>query len=177
MFRTNKNRWQWALLQAGRVAVGVVLVYAAYGKLKPQLAGFGWSINSIELSLAVFAATIDSYRILPPWAVTAAASWLPFIESVLGIWLITGIARRFSSLLSSALFATFFTAMLSVYLRHIKVPCGCDLIPGEQIGPLSLTIDLLLCSISGAVSICEFRLWQIRSVSGAFSPNPGRAIA
>jgi Methylamine utilisation protein MauE len=87
----------------------------------------------------MFAMSVDGYQILPPWGVSAVAHLLPFIELGLGLWLIAGVGLRFSSLISALVMLTFFGSELSVYLRNIQAPCGCGLIPGEQIGPVSLS--------------------------------------
>ena len=81
---------------------------------------------------------------------------LPFVELGLGAWLIAGIALRLSSTLCAATMLTFFTAQLSVYLRNMVVKCGCGLFAGEQIGPLSLTIDALLFLVCLAIAIDAF---------------------
>jgi hypothetical protein len=155
---TKHNSWQRVFATIGRIAIGATLVYTAYGKLKPPFPGFGWSIATLRVSLAMFAISIEAYKILPAWATTLTADILPFFELTLGIWLITGIAARFSTLCSTVLFATFFSAMLSVYLRGIKAGCGCGLIPDEQIGPLSLTIDAAFLLVCALITTVEFRL-------------------
>ena len=159
--------WQRLLLFIGRVTIGATFVYAAYQKLKPQIPGFAWSVGSLRVSLAMFGISIDNYRILPPWTVTLVADVLPFIELVLGLWLIAGLALRFSSLFSVAATFVFLAVQLSAYLRNMKIPCGCDLIPGEVIGPLSLTIDLVLFLACLFLTIGSFRSGRSSAQAGS----------
>lgn len=105
----------------------------------------------------MFATLVDGYQILPSWGGTLVARFLPFVELVLGVWLIAGLVLRFSASLSALAIFTFFMGQMSAYLRNMRVPCGCGLIPGEQIGPLSLTIDALLFVVCLAIAIDAFR--------------------
>src|SRR6188508_48370 len=57
-----------------RVLLGAVFIYAAYTKLRQ--------------SWLLFALSIDSYQLLPEWAVFALARTLPWLELALGVLLI-----------------------------------------------------------------------------------------
>lgn len=144
------------LTRAGRIAISVIFLYTGFSKIKPQ-AGFPWSIASVKASLAMFAFDVEAYKILPAQAISAAAHFLPFFEIAVGFWLLIGIASHISELLSAVTFLMFFSAQLSVYLRDIKIGCGCDLIPGEQVGPLSLTIDAALFLTCLGLTVQAFR--------------------
>jgi len=147
------------LLIVGRVALAAIFLYAAYAKLKPP-AAMPWSIGSIRTSLAMFAMGVDSYQMLPPWAVSPAAQLLPPAELVLGLWLLSGIALRLSSLISTLLIGVFIIAMVSAYERGLTISCGC-FGPGEQIGPKRLIQDgLFFLPLAVAVMIGAF--WMRR---------------
>jgi len=107
-----------------RVALGIIFIFAAFSKMKP-LEGMPWTVGSVKTSLAMFAMGIDSYQILPAWAVTPMAQTLPFIEIGLGLWLISGIWLRLSSLVSILMLCMFIVAMYSVWRRGLTVTCGC----------------------------------------------------
>jgi uncharacterized membrane protein YphA (DoxX/SURF4 family) len=130
------------LLLVGRLALAVIFLYAAYAKMKPP-DGMPWSVGSVKTSLAMFALGVDSYNMLPPWAVTPVAYWLPPFELVLGLWLLSGMALRFSSLVSALLVASFILVMVLAYQRGLTISCGC-FGPGEQVGPRTLIRDGLL---------------------------------
>jgi uncharacterized membrane protein YphA (DoxX/SURF4 family) len=143
------------LLLIGRIALALIFLVAAYEKMKPQ-GGMPWSLGAINISLSMFAMGVDSYQMLPTWAVGSVAHAVPIFELVVGLWLMTGIALRFSSLLTTLAVCVFITAMLSASARGLTINCGC-FGPGEQIGPLSVARDaLLFLPLSLAVTIGAF---------------------
>jgi len=109
---SRSKKWGKRLLVIGRVALGIVFIVAAYMKMKPQPA-MAWSLASIKTSLSMFAMGVDSYQLLPPWAVSLVAHWLPPFELLLGLWLLTGVASRASSLIAALMISGFFVAMTS----------------------------------------------------------------
>ncbi len=128
------------LLVFGGILVGSIFLAAAYGKMKP-LPGFPWSYHSIKTSLALFAIQVESYQVLSARAANAVAHVLPFCELLLGIWLVSGIARRFSSLVASLAICAFMIAITSAYRRGLKIDCGCGIGPPEEAGPAALLRD------------------------------------
>jgi hypothetical protein len=64
------------LLVLGRLALAGSFLFAAYLKLKLQVA-VPWSVASVKTSLSMFAMEVDSYRMLPPWAISIAAYTFP----------------------------------------------------------------------------------------------------
>lgn len=126
-------------LLVGRVILAAIFIVAAYAKMKPQTA-VPWTVGSIRVSLSMFAMGVDSYQMLPPWAVNAVAFLLPPFELFVGLWLLSGIALRFSSLIASAMIVGFIVAMWSAYERGLTISCGC-FGPGELIGPKTLIRD------------------------------------
>lgn len=127
------------LLLVGRVILAAIFIVAAYAKMKPQTA-VPWTVGSIRVSLSMFAMGVDSYQMLPPWAVNAVAFLLPPLELFVGLWLLSGIALRFSSLIASVMILGFIVAMWSAYERGLTISCGC-FGPGELIGPKTLIRD------------------------------------
>jgi hypothetical protein len=99
---------------------------------------------------------VDSYQMLPAWAVSPFAHFLPLFELVLGLWLLSGIALRFASLIATLSILGFIAAMTSAYHRGLTINCGC-FGPGEQIGPTTLIRDgLEFLPLSLAVMIGAF---------------------
>ena len=127
------------LLLIGRVILAAIFIVAAYAKMKPQV-GMPWTVGSIRVSLSMFAMGVDSYQMLPAWAVNAVAFLLPPFELFLGLWLLSGVALRVSSLVASAMIVGFIVAMWSAYERGLTISCGC-FGPGELIGPKTLIRD------------------------------------
>lgn len=171
---SNGKRWGKLLLVLGRVALAIIFVVAAYMKMKPQ-AGMAWSLASIETSLSMFAMGVDSYQLLPPWAVSLVAHWLPPLELILGLWLLTGLALRVSSLVATLMISGFFTAMTSAYERGLTISCGC-FGPGEQIGPKRLIEEgATLLPLALAVCIGAFLVRKPRAVLGPTATPSGQA--
>ena len=81
------------LLLAGRVALGLVFVYAAYSKLR-----IPWML---------FAMSINSYEILPEPIVILVARMLPWVELLLGLLLIIGWKLRWVAAGATALLVAF----------------------------------------------------------------------
>jgi uncharacterized membrane protein YphA (DoxX/SURF4 family) len=128
------------LLILGGIVVGSIFLAAAYGKLRP-FPGFAWGWGSLRISITYFAMQVGSYEILSPQASNLVAHVLPFLELFMGLWLVSGIARRFSTLLASAAFLFFMSAITYAWLRGLKINCGCGIGPDEQVGPAALLRD------------------------------------
>ena len=131
------------LLILGRIALAAILIYAAYSKLEPP-PGFGWSLGSVKISLGVFANGVDSYEMLSPGAVTFVAHWLPPFELFLGLWLLSGIGLRLSSLVSTLAICAFIYAMFSAWRRGLTINCGCFGVNSKPVGPQDMMRDGLL---------------------------------
>ena len=121
-----------------RLLLAVVFLYAAYTKLKQD-----WLL---------FAMSIDSYQLLPAWAVLTVARVVPWLELGVGILLLFGIRLRWTAALASAILGLFFTVMVVSYLRGLGIDCGCFGV-GEALTGKTLLRDgtLLAASILLAV--------------------------
>ena len=176
---TNETRGQLApiLLTVGRLALAGIFLFAAYAKLKPQ-AAMPWSGASIRTSLSMFAMQVDSYQLLPPQFVSPAAHFLPLFELFLGLWLLSGVWLRYSSLATTLLLGAFFAMMVRTYRMGLEINCGC-FGPGERLGPKTLLRDGSLLALALTVTIGAFLLRRKRGErSGpatAVSSTPQRA--
>jgi uncharacterized membrane protein YphA (DoxX/SURF4 family) len=128
------------LLVFGGIILGSIFLAAAYGKLKPVF-GFPWSWASVRLSISFFAIQVESYQILSPAAANFVAHTLPFAEIFLGLWLVSGIARRLSTLVASIVLLAFMIAIAYAYRHGLKIDCGCGIGPPEEAGPGALARD------------------------------------
>lgn len=125
------------LTLALRLALGAVFLYAAYTKLRQ--------------SWLLFALSIDSYQMLPEWAVFALARTLPVAELLLGLLLIAGVWLRYLSIAAAAVLALFFSVMVVSYFRGAGVDCGCFGV-GEPLSVKTLVRDgALLAAAMGLV--------------------------
>jgi len=128
------------LLIFGGILVGSIFLAAAYGKLQP-LPGFAWSWRSARISISMFAIQVESYQILSPSSANLVAHVLPFFEIFLGLWLVSGVGRRFSSLLAALVLCAFMIAISYAYHKGLKIDCGCGIGPPEEAGPAALLRD------------------------------------
>jgi uncharacterized membrane protein YphA (DoxX/SURF4 family) len=152
-----------ALLLVGRLALAITFLYAAYAKMKPQ-GEMLWSVASVKTSLAMFAMGVDSYQLLSTAGVEFVSHWLPPFELFLGLWLLTGIALRYSALVTSLLLGGFFAVQMHVYLQGKEISCGC-FGPGERLGPLSLLRDASFIAVAIAIAIGAFLVHRRQGVT------------
>ena len=124
------KRWLSLVL---RLVLSAVFLYAAYTKLRQP-----W---------LVFAMAIDSYQLLPEWAVLSLARTLPWLEAAIGVLMLFGIGLRFTAIAASVMLAGFFSVMLYSYAGGKQIDCGCFGL-GEALGPGTLIRDGLLVAAS-----------------------------
>jgi len=145
-FATHPSRVNWLrwALRAARLILGAIFVYSAYAKLRDP-----WML---------FAMAVNSYQILPEWAVTIVARGLPWFELALGLILVSGWKLRWSASAAAGLLGTFLTVNLFTYIKNPHsgaVTCGC-FGAGEKLGPLTLLIDGSMFAVALALVIGAF---------------------
>jgi uncharacterized membrane protein YphA (DoxX/SURF4 family) len=101
---------------------------------------------------ALFAMAIDSYQALPMWAVEAVARTLPYAEALLGVLLIAGLWRSFSTVSASLLLTVFFVLMVRALAKGMHIDCGC-FGPGERLSWITLLRDGALLAGSLFVTV------------------------
>jgi uncharacterized membrane protein YphA (DoxX/SURF4 family) len=126
------------LVLALRLVLGAVFVYAAYTKLRQ--------------SWLLFALSIDSYQLLPQWAVLTVARTLPWLELALGLLLIAGVSLRHTSVLAAAILTLFFSVMVYQYANGAGIDCGCFGV-GEALSAKTLARDGLLLAAAIALVV------------------------
>ena len=95
---------------AMRLVLGVVLLVAGTAKvIDPQAS----------------VAAVRAYELLPGGLVTVVGWGLPFLELVLGVLLLAGIAVRPAALAAAVLLAAFVAAVGSAATRGLSIDCGC----------------------------------------------------
>ena len=101
----------------------------------------------------LFALSIDSYQLLPEWAVLAVARTLPWTELALGMLLLAGWKLRYASIGATAMLALFFSVMVYQYAGGAGIDCGCFGV-GEALSAKTLARDgalLLAACLLGAL--------------------------
>jgi uncharacterized membrane protein YphA (DoxX/SURF4 family) len=147
--------WPRALLVIGRIVLGLVFLVAAYTKL--HFNG-SWHFGDYHF---FFAMAIDSYNMLPLWAVELMARGLPILEAVLGALLISGIGLRWAASITSALLLVFIGAMTRALILHIQIKCGC-FGNDEPLTIFTLLRDSSLLVLALAVTIGAFLIQKRR---------------
>jgi uncharacterized membrane protein YphA (DoxX/SURF4 family) len=138
---THVNLTRWSLLVL-RIGMGLMFVYAAWTKLQQP-----W----IQVAM-----TVDAYQLLPPWAVEVVARTIGWGELALGLWLLSGLWLRISSLASTGLLLFFIVILTRSYAKGMQIDCGC-FGNGDPISPLTLARDGSLFAASLLMTILAFR--------------------
>jgi uncharacterized membrane protein YphA (DoxX/SURF4 family) len=141
---------RWFLL-LGRVFLAGIFIYAGATKV--------WVLLFEHWTL--FAMSINSYGVLPGWAVNAIAWALPWLEILLGVLLLAGWQVRWMAAACTALLAGFFAVMLRAYFLGLGIDCGCFGF-GEALSARTLVRDGLLLAISLSVTLAAFAAVRAR---------------
>ena len=104
--------------------------------------------------LAASGRAVNAYQLMPFGVAKAVGAGLPFVEIVLGLLLLAGLATRAVAALTGALLAVYIFGIASVWARGLSIDCGCfskggQLAPGEHPSYLwDLTRDVLLLAVA-----------------------------
>ncbi len=72
------------------------------------------------------AAAIRSYELpLPEWFVSLSAHALPYLEVLLGLYLLAGLFTKISAWATNGLTLLFLLALLQGVVRGLEIDCGC----------------------------------------------------
>lgn len=99
----------WAVL-ALRIVVGAIFIVAGLSKVGHA---------------DVFAAQIAGFRLLPQAVIAPMAIALPFLEILLGGYLVLGLFTRSAAWVAVVLLGAFDLAIASAVVRGMTVSCGC----------------------------------------------------
>ena len=96
-------------------------------ELKEVYAARPW-INKNALTnlfLSAFAEAVYNYQVLPDFLINLTAIILPWLELIIGIFLIIGLFNEGSVCIMTALLVIFFGAMVFNLARGLDIHCGC----------------------------------------------------
>lgn len=102
-----RNRWLHRILG---VVMGGIFLYAAGSKL----------VDPRPLVTIIW-----GYRILPAGPINLLAIYMPWLELLVGIGLLTGFKRRAAALVGAGLLVMFIAALGINAVRGVNVACGC----------------------------------------------------
>jgi hypothetical protein len=152
-------------LWIGRLFLGAMFLYAGAVKL------FGLAIHprpSIGLALSFFALQVDSYQLLPAWAVQVVAHTLPLAEIAIGAMLLLGWLLPVWTVLVTSLVAGLFASVARAYSLGLQINCGCFAKPEPLTGMTVLRDGILLVL---AIIMTVFAFQEARK------PHPWTAAA
>jgi uncharacterized membrane protein YphA (DoxX/SURF4 family) len=101
-----------------RLVLGVVFIAAGATKVT-DLAASGRAVNA--------------YQLMPFGAAKAVGAALPFVEIVVGLLLILGLATRVMAVLTAGLLVIYIVGIASAWARGLSIDCGC-FSQGGQLG-------------------------------------------
>jgi uncharacterized membrane protein YphA (DoxX/SURF4 family) len=93
-----------------RIVLGIVFLISSYTKLKDPMG---------------FAQAIENYKIFGAFLSRWGVIFIPALEFILAIFLITGIWIRETFITTTALFIIFDIMIFQAYLRGLDISCGC----------------------------------------------------
>lgn len=120
---------------SSRIVLGAVFMYASFDKMANPEA---------------FADIIDNYHILPYQLVNALAIFLPWLEFITGLLLVTGKWIKGSLLLYTTMLVVFIIALLQALIRGLDISCGCFSVHPSSTSEVWIRIleDLVLLAVS-----------------------------
>jgi len=105
--RKNLSRFFY---HSARLILGVIFIYASYDKI---------------LHPKAFAEVIYNYQILPDGLINVTAIFLPWLEILMGVFLIVGFWMPGTVIWCNALLVVYIGALWFNLARGIDVNCGC----------------------------------------------------
>ncbi len=122
----------------GALALAAVFLFAGVPKM---------------LDPTLFGQSIHRYEMLPGWAVSLMAIYMPWLECCAAIFLLVPRYRRGASILIASMLVLFLAATTNALLRDLDISCGCFSRSGdeESIGGIHIVRNLALLALTSAV--------------------------
>jgi putative oxidoreductase len=93
-----------------RLLLGAILLYASWSKI---------------FDPSSFAQVLWNYKLFPIATISPLSHFVPWLEAVIGLALISGIGRKGAALLATGLLLSFMLAISIDLARDISISCGC----------------------------------------------------
>ena len=116
-----------------RWLLGLVFIASALGKI---------------VDPAGFADNVAAYRLLPMNAINVFAMVLPWLELLIGLSLVNGVAYRSGAFLAGILSLIFIGAAASAMARGLDIECGCITLAKSKVGWELIARDAVLLALS-----------------------------
>jgi hypothetical protein len=103
-----------------------------------------------------FAATLRRHRILPNWTIEGVSRIVPWLEVVIAVLLVVGLAPVPTALFTVLLFTSFLTIEVMLVVTNRATECGCyGLAYSQKVDYASIVASIFL------VSVAILHLWGI----------------
>ena len=137
------------------------------------VAGVTKALNPGEL-----AASIRTYELgLPEWFVTLSAYALPYLEVLIGFYLLIGLFTRFSAWTTNVMMAVFLVALVQGALRGLQIDCGCFGTAAGSGEPASLWLDVArdvgLLALGLHIALSPLGRFSVDALLRRARPNSG----
>jgi uncharacterized membrane protein YphA (DoxX/SURF4 family) len=127
-----------------RLILGVIFIYASYDKI---------------LHPKAFAEIIYNYQILPDSLINLTAIFLPWLEMLMGLFLIIGFWMPGTVVWSNLLLVVYICVLCFNLARGLDINCGCfSTTKGSSIGIETILWDVVFLALSGYLFI--FLFWS-----------------
>ena len=119
---------------SARLILGVIFIYASYDKI---------------LHPKAFAQIVYNYQILPDGLINVTAIFLPWLEMLMGIFLIVGFWMPGTVIWCNILFIIYIGALWFNLARGLNVNCGCfSTSKGSSISIETILLDVVFLALS-----------------------------
>ncbi len=115
------------------------------------------------------AAAIRSYELpLPEWFVSLSAHALPYLEVMLGLYLLVGLFTKVSAWATNGLTIIFLLALVQGTLRGLEIDCGCfgSSADGESSLLLAAARDVGLLALGLHVALAPLGRFSVDALLG-----------
>ncbi len=133
-------KWQKVLYYVLRFGFGILLIFSSWHKIRSPFE---------------FAEAVQNYRIFGEGLSRWAAVWVPYLEILTGLLLISGIWIDAAVLMNAFFMLVFLILVAQAYFRNLDIQCGCYAFDEESKIKLTKLLEnfFLLCSSIGLVRL------------------------
>lgn len=111
-----------------------------------------WAGVTKAMEIEVTQRATQAFEILPYDLANVWGMLMPFVEIVVGVFLLTGFMTRFAAVFGTLLMVAFIIGIISVWVRGISIDCGCFGGGGAVTDPsygMDLARDVALLALVG----------------------------
>ncbi|MEJ2628071.1 MAG: MauE/DoxX family redox-associated membrane protein [bacterium] len=144
---TGCKKWMAIILRFG---FGILFLYSSYHKI----------LHPWEFSFDV-----ENYRIVGEGLSRLIAVWIPYLELIVALLLISGIWLKEAILMNYLLMQLFFILVIQAYIRGLDINCGCFHTGGEgTIGPVKIIENLIFLGLSVVLLLLHENFLSTRKI-------------